>query len=76
MHKCACRGVLVILKAKRNRYLCVYLLSSSVPNWRSKYLSEVKVRRIDLFYFLKPLVPDSLMFSALRNKLEMDLKGM
>lgn len=53
----------------------MYLLSSSVLNWRSVYLCEVQIRRIDLFIFIKPLAPDGLMFSKLRNNLEMDLKG-
>lgn len=53
--------------------LCGHLLFSSTLNWRSVCLSEVQVRRRDLFiFFLKPLVTNSLMFSILRNKLEMD----
>ena len=64
------------MEGKRNGRLRMYLLSFSVVNWRSVYLSEVQVRRIDLFlFFLKPLAPDSLMFFILRNKLDIDLKG-
>lgn len=40
-------------EGKGNGRLCVYLLSFSVVNWRSVYLSEVQVRRKDLFYFFK-----------------------
>ena len=58
-----------------NVCLCEYLLFSSAFNRRSVYLSEVQVRRRDLFIFFKPLVPNSLMFSILTGKLEMDLKG-
>lgn len=63
-------------EGKRNGHLCVDLLSFAVVNWRSVYLSEVQVRRLDLFYiFKKPSAPDSLMFFILGSKLEMDLKG-
>ena len=77
MHGCVCMwGSVGNIEGKRNGRLCVYLFSSSVLNWRSMYLCEVQVRRIDLFIiFLKPLAPDGLMLSILRNKLEMDLKG-
>lgn len=39
------------LEGKRNGCLCMYLLFISVVNWRTVYLSEVQVRRIDLLYF-------------------------
>lgn len=48
----------------------MYLFSLSVATWKSAYLSEVQVRRIDPFIFLNPVAPDCLMFFTLRNKLE------
>ena len=35
--------------------LCAYLLFSSALHRRSVYLSEVQVRRIDLFIFFKAI---------------------
>lgn len=49
MHGCVCMWESVgNIEGERNGHLCVYLLSS-VLNWRSMYLCEVQVRRIDLF---------------------------
>lgn len=73
---CIYEGSVGNFEGKRNGHLCVDLLSFSVVNWRSVYLFEVLVRRLDLFYFFKkPSAPDSLKFFILGSKLQMDLKG-
>lgn len=54
-----------------NVCLCESLLFPSALDRKS-----VRFRlREETIFFLKPLVRNSLMFSILRNKLEMDLKG-